>query len=486
MKIPRTGGQLKQRGGTWLVISLIALAFAPGALAADEQGDAGDVPATAQDLTRAPVDSITGTIATGNDADLYRVCLTGEGSFSATTVGLTDVDTQLFLFDATGLGIYAHDDGTTKQSTLPAEHALTPSASGEYILGISAYDRDPQSSGGPIFSNVAFVTPANGRGAGAPVESWAGLPRDSGGYTVALTGTRSCDVTPPVVDLRSPVDGGSVPLGAEVVVDYSCGDEGGSELASCEGSVPDGATLDTSTLGSKTVTVTARDGAGNETTASATIEVVDETTPTVALRTPEEGASYAVGEEVFADYECSDEPGGSGLLSCVGDVADDAALDTATPGSKTFTVTATDDAGNTATTTVGYEVRSPQSDFKGFRWPVDDFPAVNRWIAGEVVPVRFSLGGYRGLDVLAPGYPQVAEVDCGAGEEPTSGRPARSVWWQKGLRFKHRSYVFMWRTERDWTRDCRQFVIKLKDGSVHRAEFRFVRSWWGLWPRWDD
>ena len=56
----------------------------------------------------------------------------------------------------------------------------------------------------------------------------------------------------------------------------------------------------------------------------------------------------------------------------------------------------------------------------------------------------------------------------------------------KGLRFRQRSYIFMWRTERDWTRDCRQFLIQLKDGSVHRAEFRFVRSWWGLWPRWDD
>jgi hypothetical protein len=88
--------------------------------------------------------------------------------------------------------------------------------------------------------------------------------------------------------------------------------------------------------------------------------------------------------------------------------------------------------------------------------------------------------------VLAPGYPQVAEVDCGEGEQPTTGRSARSVWWQKGLRYKHRSYVFMWRTERDWTRDCRQFLLKLKDGSVHRAEFRFVRSWWSLWPRWDD
>jgi hypothetical protein len=481
-----TGGHLKQRGSTWLVISLIALAFAPSALAADEQGDAGDVPATAQNLTRATVPSITGTIATGNDADLYRVCLTGGGSFSATTVGLSDVDTQLFLFDTTGLGIYAHDDGTTKQSTLPAGHQLTPSASGEYILGISAYDRDPQSSGGPIFSNVAFVTAANGRGAAAPVEGWAGLPRDSGAYTIALTGTRSCDETPPVVDLRSPVDGDRVAQGAEVVVDYSCSDEGGSELSSCDGSVPDGATLDTSTLGPRTVSVTARDGAGNETTATATVEVVDQTAPVVELRTPEEDASYALGEEVLADYECSDEPDGSGLVSCLGDVADGAALDTTTPGSKTFTVTATDVEGNTATTTVGYEVTSPQGDFKGFRWPVDDFPAINRWIAGEVVPVRFSLGGYRGLDVLAPGYPQVAEVECGEGEQPISGRPARSTGWQKGLRFKHRSYVFMWRTERDWTRGCRQFLIKLKDGSVHRAEFRFVRGWWALWPRWDD
>ena len=476
---------MKQRGCIWLVISLIALAFAPSALAADEQDDAGDVPATAQDLSRAPVESITGEIGTGNDADLYRICLSGGGTFSATTVGLSEVDTQLFLFDSTGLGIYANDDGTTKQSRLPAGHQLTPSASGEYILGISPYDRDPQSAGGPIFSNVAFLTAANGRGAGLPVEGWAGLQRASGDYTIALTGTRSCDTTPPVIDLRSPVDGDEVPMGAELEVDFSCSDEGGSELASCEGSVPDGTKLETSKLGPQTVSVTARDGAGNESSASATIVVVDETPPTVELRAPSEGASYTVGEELLADYECSDEPDGSGLASCVGDVADGAALDTTEAGGFSFTVTATDTAGNSASTTVNYDVRSAESDFKGFRWPVDDYPAINRWIAGEVVPVRFSLGGYKGLDVLAPGYPQVAEVDCGEGEQPMSGRPARSPGWHKGLRFRQRSYIFMWRTERDWTRDCRQFLIQLKDGSVHRAEFRFVRSWWGLWPRWD-
>jgi hypothetical protein len=386
----------------WLAISLIALAFAPSAFAADEQGDAGDVPASAQDLTLERVETLSGTIATGNDADLYRICLTGGGTFSATTVGLTEVNTQLFLFDSSGLGIYAHDDGTTKQSTLPAGDPLTPTAFGEYILGISAYDRDPQSADGPIFGNVAFLTDANGRGAGAPVGGWAGLPRDSGPYTIALTGTRSCDVTPPVVDLRSPVDGDIVSRGAEVVADFSCSDEGGSGLVSCEGSVPDGATLDTST-----------------------------------------------------------------------------------PGPRSFTVTATDGAGNTASRTVAYDV-VPVDDFRGFRWPVEDFPALNRWTAGEPVPVRFSLGGYWGLDVLAPGYPQVAVVDCAAGEQPFTGRPARSVSWHKRLRYRHPNYVFKWRTERDWSGDCRQFLLKLKDGSVHRAEFRFVHPWWGRWHRWDD
>ena len=474
--------------GIGFAITLIALALAPGALAADEQGDAGDVAATAQNLTQGGVTTINGRLSDGNDADLFRVCLTGGGTFSATTDGLTDVDTQLFLFDASGRGIYSHDDGTTRQSTLPAGHALTPQAAGEYILGISPYDRDPQSAGGPIFSNVAFVSPANGRGAAAPVESWAGLPRDSGAYTIALTGT--CSSTPsdtiqPVIDLRSPANGGSVALGSEVIVDFSCSDEGGSGVAACEGSVADGAPLDTSTLGPKTVTVTARDGAGNEATASATVEVVDRGAPVIDIRTPADGATYNVGEEVVADYDCSDEPNGSGVSSCVGDVADGEPLDTSSAGSRTFSVTATDAAGNTVSQTVAYEVVA-ESDFKGFRWPVEDFPEVNRWIAGEAVPVRFSLGGYKGLDVLAPGYPQVARVDCGAGEEPASGRPARSVSWQKGLRYRHRSYVFMWRTDRDWAGDCLQFLIKLKDGSVHRAEFKFVRSWWGIWPRWDD
>ena len=57
---------------------------------------------------------------------------------------------------------------------------------------------------------------------------------------------------------------------------------------------------------------------------------------------------------VLADYECSDD--GSGVASCVGDVADGAAIETATLGSHDFTVTGTDVAENEASVTYSYEV----------------------------------------------------------------------------------------------------------------------------------
>ena len=472
----------------WILTALVCLALAPSASAAPEQGDAGDLPASAQDLTAEAVTAITGTLADGDDIDLYRVCLGGGRTFSASTVGGTEVDTQLFLFTGAGLGVYANnDEGFTSQSLLPAGAPFSPETGGEYVVGISPYDRDPQSAEGPIFPNRAYTVGATDRGAGAPVEIWAGRPRGFGSYAITLTGTRACESTAPTVDIASPVNGDTVALGATVLADYSCADQGGSGLVSCVGTVADGAPLDTSTLGTKTLTVTARDGAGNESVASVSIEVVDETSPAIAIAIPVAGAVYNVGDLVTADYACADEPNGSGVATCTGDVADGAPLDTAAPGPKTFTVNASDVAGNPATSTVSYEVVEkpdpPLFDFSGFFWPVEDFPEVNRWMAGWPVALRFSLGGPEGLDILAPGYPQVAEVECGEGETPAGGEPARSPWWRKGLRYKPRRdrYVFWWRTERHWAGECRQFVMKLSDGSVHRAEFHFVKRWRELW-----
>jgi PKD domain/WD40-like Beta Propeller Repeat/Dipeptidyl peptidase IV (DPP IV) N-terminal region len=90
-------------------------------------------------------------------------------------------------------------------------------------------------------------------------------------------------------------------------------------------------------------------------------EAVDTTAPSIVVSAPENGRAYALGASVVADYSCSDEAGGSGVASCLGTVADGAAIDTSTAGSHSFAVVATDLAGNRASTSVAYTVEEPNA-----------------------------------------------------------------------------------------------------------------------------
>ena len=47
----------------------------------------------------------------------------------------------------------------------------------------------------------------------------------------------------------------------------------------------------------------------------------------------------------------------------------------------------------------------PPVPFSGFEEPVDESPTLNRMHAGRAVPLKFSLGGDRGLDIFAAGSP---------------------------------------------------------------------------------
>jgi YVTN family beta-propeller protein len=87
----------------------------------------------------------------------------------------------------------------------------------------------------------------------------------------------------------------------------------------------------------------------------------DDRAPTVDLRTPPDGARYALAEQVAVKYSCADE-GGSGPASCTGDVPDGDPLDTATPGDHDFTVVARDGAGNATTVTHHYTVAAAPDD----------------------------------------------------------------------------------------------------------------------------
>jgi len=87
----------------------------------------------------------------------------------------------------------------------------------------------------------------------------------------------------------------------------------------------------------------------------------DAMAPRPQISVPAAGATVLQGRTVAARFACFDE-GGSSVDTCDGSVPVGAPLDTSTPGDHQITVTATDHAGNTRTTTRHYRVVPFQPD----------------------------------------------------------------------------------------------------------------------------
>jgi len=153
-----------------------------------EVGDAGDLPGTAQTVVGiGPLTTITGTLSSDLDADMYKIKITDPAGFSAYAAAY---DPQLFLFDASGMGVYGNDDGGSGwDAYLPPGHAYSPTTSGIYYLAISDYDLDPCSSGGLIFPSSPWETVygPTGPGGGSPITHWSGTG-SADSYTITLTG----------------------------------------------------------------------------------------------------------------------------------------------------------------------------------------------------------------------------------------------------------------------------------------------------------
>ena len=197
----------------------------------------------------------------------------------------------------------------------------------------------------------------------------------------------------------------------------------------------------------------------------------DTTAPTIAITTPADGATYTLGQIVNADYSCEDEAGGSGVASCVGDVANGGPIDTSTVGSKTFTVNAEDNAGNPASLTHNYSV---VYNFSGFFQPVDNTPTFNVVKAGARVPIKFSLSGDQGLNIFAAGYPTSVQVVC----PPNASLDVIEQTLKSGgssLSYDPLTdtYNYKWKTDKAWAGTCRQLIVRLNDGTDHIANFMF-------------
>ncbi|WP_211340151.1 LVIVD repeat-containing protein [Solirubrobacter pauli] len=84
-------------------------------------------------------------------------------------------------------------------------------------------------------------------------------------------GSYAADSTVPAITFKTPSEGQTYKVGAAATIDYECTDASGIE--SCVGSVASGTPLDTSKLATKTISVTATDGAGNIATKTVTYKV---------------------------------------------------------------------------------------------------------------------------------------------------------------------------------------------------------------------
>jgi hypothetical protein len=115
-------------------------------------------------------------------------------------------------------------------------------------------------------------------------------------------------------------------------------------------------------------------------------------------------------------------------------------------------------------------------NFNGFFQPVDNLPVFNSVKAGQAIPVKFSLNGNHGLSIFAAGYPKSETIACSS-TNPVDGVEETVTAGSSSLSYDPLTdtYIYVWKTDKAWGNTCRQLVVKLNDGTFHRANFKFTK-----------
>jgi uncharacterized delta-60 repeat protein len=201
--------------------------------------------------------------------------------------------------------------------------------------------------------------------------------------------------------------------------------------------------------------------------------------PTVTIATPVDGAEYALNSTVTASYECTDDPLGAGAtIPCTGTVASGAPIHTLSVGTKSFTVSATDDAQNTTERTVTYRVvYDVGGGLGGGGGSVDGAPTVNVGKAGRTYLATWQLsdsGGSQITSLAAVASVRYKSVSCGSfAGDPSDSLEAESTG-NAGLRYDATAnqYQYNWKTPA--TPGCYELFINLLDGRSLSANFQLA------------
>ena len=142
--------------------------------------------------------------------------------------------------------------------------------------------------------------------------------------------------------------------------------------------------------GNHTVAYYSTDRVGNVEATHTGYVNIDTTLPVVTIHTPLSGATYLFNQPVTVSWAATDTLSGIATATST-PVANGAALPTSSFGSKSFSVTATDAAGNSRTRSVAYSVPFASTGLTGI-----NADGSSTFALGAIVPLRLALTGSGG------------------------------------------------------------------------------------------
>jgi hypothetical protein len=335
-------------------------------------------------------------------------------------------------------------------------------------------DGTASTAGSGTINSYSWAEGSTSLGTGATLS--VSLP--AGSHTITLTvtdtggGSDTDDVVVNIADTVAPTINvaGSNPMTVECHTTFT--DPGATATDACAGSLPvnSSGTVDANTPGSYEIHYTASDGS-HTANATRTVNVVDTTPPSIScpadiivtLPPNSSATSMAVS---YPAVTASD-----GCSSSVTVVSSPPSGSVFPVGATTVNATADDHNGNTSSCSFNVTV---QYNFAGFFQPVANLPVFNVVNAGRAIPIKFSLSGDKGLNIFAPGSPSSGPIACNSSDEAnvlieTVTAGGSSLSYDAGSD----QYVYVWKTDPSWAGTCRQLIVQLNDGSIHRANFRF-------------
>jgi hypothetical protein len=389
-------------------------------------------------------DFATGDVTISGTAGATTGTVTGSGQDYDVAVNDMTQDGTVVASIASGV---AHDAfGNANNAATTTDATVSYDATKPTIAARATADGSPYAAGSWTRYDVvvSFSCADNPGGSGIATDTVAGQTVTAEGVTTSVNNTGACtdnagnvadpasfgpiriDKTPPSVSAEPDRPADHNGWYTSTVTVHFAATDGLSGVASCAPSSlysgPDSATA--------SVSGDCTDNAGNVGTGTFAFKY-DATGPGITITLPADGAHYVLGTAHAADYGCSDAGPSSGIASCAGPVADGAAIDTSSLGSKSFKVDASDNAGNISSLTNYYMVDPIATTTTVSLSPGSVQYSDDVTFSADVSPCSPAFGGVTGsvqfsLNGSNVGVPVAIDRSCAASLTTAIGLPANS------------------------------------------------------------